>query len=67
MAIILPPCPPNCENRKPACQGECEAYKEYRAALDEENLRNRQARERKFYWTEGSKNAFMRKKKRGSI
>jgi len=63
MARILPPCGDSCPNRCSACQSECEAYKEYRAALDEERRKNRQARESGYYWTDGNKKAFLRTEK----
>ena len=51
MAIRKPPCPPNCPNRKSACQGSCEAYKEYRAKLDEDKRIICEAKERERVWT----------------
>lgn len=63
MARILPPCGDSCPNRRSACQSECEAYKKYRAALDEEKRKSRQARESGFYWTDSNKKAFQRTEK----
>jgi hypothetical protein len=49
--IRKPPCPPNCERRKPACQGHCPDFAPYRAQLDEDNQRIREARGRMSVWT----------------
>lgn len=51
MAIRKPPCPPNCPNRKSACQGSCDAYKEYRAELDEDKRIIREFKEKERVWT----------------
>lgn len=71
--IKKPPCPPNCERRKPACQGHCPDFKIYRDELDEENRIIRAAKESKRSWTQSRKNAlrknekFERKLARGAV
>ena len=51
MAIRKPPRPPNCERRKPACQGSCPDFKPYREQLDEDNRKIREAKEKERVWT----------------
>lgn len=63
MALRKPPCPPNCAERRPACQGNCEKYKEYRAALDEDNRIIREGKEKRRRWTESRNKAFNAREK----
>ena len=51
MAIPKPPCPPNCERRRPACQGHCPDYEPYRKELDERNKKIRETKEKERVWT----------------
>lgn len=60
--MIKPRCPDNCEKRVPGCQGSCEVYKAYRAALDEQNKMIREAKENGRGWTEASAKAIKRSK-----
>lgn len=52
MAIRKPPCPPNCERRRPACQGSCPDFKIYRDALDEDKRIIQEAKEKERNWTQ---------------
>ena len=47
MAKKLGPCK-DCVDRHEACWSDCERYKAYRAELDEENKRKREAMEEKY-------------------
>lgn len=49
--IRKPPCPPNCERRKPACQGSCPDFKTYRDQLDEDKRIMREFKEKERVWT----------------
>lgn len=60
--IRKPPCPPNCDRRRPACQGSCPDFKPYRAQLDEDNRLIREAKENGRRWTEASVKAAKRSK-----
>lgn len=58
MPIEIPPCPPSCPDRRPACQGKCPIYAPYAEKVE----RNRAARH-KFYadkssWTYGRSHFF---------
>ena len=63
MAIRKPPCPPNCPNRKSACQGSCEAYKEYRAKLDEDKRIIQEAKEKERNWTQAKARTLKRRER----
>lgn len=45
------PCPPHCPERKPACQGHCEAFEKYRAALESDKQLIREAKDNERVWT----------------
>ena len=61
MAIPKPPCPPNCERRRPACQGHCPDYEPYRKELDERNKKIRETKQNEKRWTEASSKAVKRR------
>ena len=60
MAIRKPPCPPNCPNRRPVCQGSCNEYKEYRAILDEDKRVILEGKASGKNWTQAKNQAYMR-------
>ena len=73
MPHILPPCGKNCPNRGPACQSDCEAYREYRAALDEDAKKLRDHKAKRRCWTEsrvkamGKREEFRKKLQSGRV
>ena len=68
-----PPCPPQCPESKPACQGHCEAFKEYKEALENDKQIIREAKDKERVWTkariDGKRKSenFERKLKKGIV
>lgn len=63
MAIRKPPCPPNCERRRPACQGHCETYAPYAAQVEKDRELRSQFYTDHSNWTDAQLRAISRARK----
>ena len=54
MTMRKPPCPPNCQDRKPACQGHCERYAPYAAQMEQDRIDRANRWKQESNWTASS-------------
>lgn len=70
MPLRIPPCPPDCPKRRPACQGSCPTFAPYAEQLRKDKVAKQQFKASRSRWTHGNKQYMQQKerdKKNGKV